>query len=688
MSNIPERKGHVAPIVAHAMRANPSKLRGPLGALQGFTDIMLEIGVMENDARAKDYYDATTAHLQNRWSQRYIEATQQAGAYPDKFADGIETEFTADLQTALKDAPNEDVRQALSQDMEELTRGYTRKAKVFETTAIAGFHEGRLGETLDNHLKTAFRAPEEADLLYRQGLLAIDDKANVLPPAALQAQRDAWKGRVYGSAYDGYLEANPHAALKDIESGTWDDVLTSAQIQNATKLARNRVNLLDAEAERADKEKLAELRTTVSLNLADEKAVRAAGQPAGAGGVTDEMVKTAYADQPERATQILGELEVLESVAGARVGLMAAQTVEDENTIIEHFDPGDGPAYTYAENAQAQETLRAMQRQKRKMLQDDPLVFAMQTKLVPDLGPFEPTEAESVQARLKAAHKVRDYYRLPRTVLLTDAEASWLAETFKSADSAQRVRMLDTFASNLDRETYQGVAGQLFAKDQPLMGAVAGVASGGDKETARRILEGADIRRQEKTILPSPADTLPHINDYVGDAFRFLPALKPAYQDAALALYAYAANDAGDRSAIIDGERLSQALDSVTGGLVTWNGVKTLAPRRGMDDDAFARVMDSLTDEGLARYGNGQPVTLSGHPVTAQHIRDYGTLAVVGPSRYAVLLRGAPLMAAGRDGGLDGGRYAIDLSRVPVAPEPSQAVKRRNARHGKRGGGQ
>jgi len=658
MAIIPKRSGYVQPQVAPPPQANPSAISQLSHASQNFAASMGNIAALASDARDKDYVDSTVAELQNRFGERFIKAKTEAGTYPDKFADNLKSEFDKSIEDALKNAPNDHTADVVRKHMKNVVGGYKNKALIFEANAIGSFHNARLGETLDAHLKTVFRTPEDAPDAYALGLVAIDNKADVLSPHALQAQRDAWKGKVYGTAFEGFLDTDPRAALKEVESGAWDDVLSSGQIQKATAKARQKVKMLDAEAAAADKSRLAELRTTVTLSLADEKAARAAGKDAGAGGVTDEMVKTAYGDQPDRAQQILGELEVLERVAGARTGLIAAQTVEDEKAIIANFAPAAGEAYVYAENAQAQDALRAIQRQKRQALQNDPIGYSAQTGLVA-LSPFDPTDANAVKARVQAAKKVQGYYRLPNMALLTGTEPDWLANTFKSADNAQRVKMLETLSTTLDRGAYQALAAQMFGKDQPFMGAVAGIAGGGQMELARRVLEGADIRRAEKTILPKSVDTLPHINTRVGDAFRFLPALKPAYTDAALALYAYDANDGGDRSAIVNTDRLNRALDRVTGGIVTWNGVKTLAPMRGMDDDAMENAMNSLTDAELQVYGNGQPMTLSGHAVTAQHIRDYATMAVVGPNRYAVLLRGSPLMVAG-DGGV--ARYTIDLN--------------------------
>lgn len=672
-TTIPQRNGYVQPLTAALPQADGARM-SPLGAMQNLTNSFLEMTMIMNEARDNDYFDSTVAALTNRMGERYITATTEAADYPEKFADGIETEFNKNIADALVDSPSDRITERIQKHMAGVVDGYKTKAKLFEVDAIGSFHDRQLGTTLDTHLKTAFRTPADVDDIYQLGLNAIDNKTEVLGPKTLQSRRDNWKAQVYGNAFDGFIDADPRAALAEVENGAWDDVFTVEQLKAATGAARQKVKMLDAEADKLERERLSELRSTITLSIADEKAARAAGKPAGTGGVTDDMIVAAYSDDPERTEQILGELEVLSSVASARTKLLSAQTLDAEHEIIESFAPDKGEAFVYAENSQAQDALRAVQKQKRQALQNDPLVFAQQTGLVENLQPFDPTNAEAVQARVAAVGKVKEHYGLKNISVLTSGEVDWMAGAFKSADSAQRTVMLKTLSENMSREAFQGLGAQMFAKDQPFMGAVTGIAGGGDMETARRVLEGADIRRTEKTIMPKMSDAVPHLNTHIGDAFRFLPALRPAYTDAALALYAYDAHDTGDRSALINPDRLNQSIDRVTGGIVTWNGVKTLAPARGMTDEDMEWAMDSLTDQELVKFGNGQPVTLSGHAVTSEHIREYGTVAVVGPRRYAVLLNGAPLMVAGEEGAEAGARYTIDLSRAttsgrfPIAP--------------------
>ena len=79
--------------------------------------------------------------------------------------------------------------------------------------------------------------------------------------------------------------------------------------------------------------------------------------------------------------------------------------------------------------------------------------------------------------------------------------------------------------------------------------------------------------------------------------------------------------------------RLKQAVDDVTGGILSHNGGQFIAPQRGMPQATFDRVLWSVTDQDLAGV-----TTLAGQPVTRDYLRGSAQLESYGDGRYLVRL--------------------------------------------------
>ncbi len=62
-------------------------------------------------------------------------------------------------------------------------------------------------------------------------------------------------------------------------------------------------------------------------------------------------------------------------------------------------------------------------------------------------------------------------------------------------------------------------------------------------------------------------------------------------------------------------EDVKQAINDVTGGVVSWNGASIIAPRYGMGPAAFARVMSSLTADDLRGSVSAEPAAPARLPV-------------------------------------------------------------------------
>jgi hypothetical protein len=104
-------------------------------------------------------------------------------------------------------------------------------------------------------------------------------------------------------------------------------------------------------------------------------------------------------------------------------------------------------------------------------------------------------------------------------------------------------------------------------------------------------------------------------------------------RDMIRARYADLSAQKGDTSGKIDADRVKQAADDVTGGILSHNGSPLVAPMRGMSQVNFDRTLQGMTDNDLAGV-----TTPDGKPVTANDVRDVATLESIGSGRYAVKL--------------------------------------------------
>ena len=95
------------------------------------------------------------------------------------------------------------------------------------------------------------------------------------------------------------------------------------------------------------------------------------------------------------------------------------------------------------------------------------------------------------------------------------------------------------------------------------------------------------------------------------------------------ARYAYLSAQSGNTDYSAD--RVNKAVDDVTGGVLSLNGGKFIAPARGMTQPQLDGVLDGLTDRDLAGVTD-----LSGRQISAAYLRAGARLESVGDGRYLV----------------------------------------------------
>lgn len=350
-----------------------------------------------------------------------------------------------------------------------------------------------------------------------------------------------------------------------------------------------------------------------------------------------------------------GELRVAGEAAEAAGKLRKAKP-EEEASLVASFHPSLNADADYAERSRAHVALQAIQADKRQRLATDRMGYAASVG-VAELEAFDPTDPESVRARWEAYEMVSEYFKLPPGSMITAEEGDMLRDAWRDSDAKGRVAMLKGLRSGMDDNAYAAFMGGLFESRQQFMAVVGGLAAA-DPGVAFDIVKGDELRRGDGKLAPPEADARPTIDKYLGDALRLRDDLFSPLNDAVGAYYAKMAADAGDHSGTINPGRLDQALETVTGGVVEWNGHQLLPPVRGMDSDAFEDLMDGLSDQTMEDFGNGVPTALTGGRVTVEHLRRYGLVATVGAGRYALFIRSQAVLSE------NGNPFIIDLKAL------------------------
>jgi hypothetical protein len=159
--------------------------------------------------------------------------------------------------------------------------------------------------------------------------------------------------------------------------------------------------------------------------------------------------------------------------------------------------------------------------------------------------------------------------------------------------------------------------------------------------------------------LPATTFTLEGRTDPMGPYAVAQGMVKARYADLSAQL--------SDTSGKLNPERLTKAIDDVTGGMLDHNGRRLIAPARGMQQWQFDRVMYGVTDGDLAGVS-----TLSGEPITAEYLRNSARLEST-RGGYFLTLGNRPLQPIYAYTGANTEsprKFVLDLRNRPMAVAP------------------
>lgn len=171
--------------------------------------------------------------------------------------------------------------------------------------------------------------------------------------------------------------------------------------------------------------------------------------------------------------------------------------------------------------------------------------------------------------------------------------------------------------TNEQRLDVMGMVSESLGTDAPLFWqqltdtdgtySVAGtVYAQGDVAAARSILNGQEFMQSGNYVKPSTVDMNMAQNEHIAGAYG-LNAERKAILDSVNAVYADLAKRDGDYDASIFNERrYRDAVNIVTGGLITIGGSKVVPPERGMDKRTFDSYIRDVHTEWWREQGGVQ----------------------------------------------------------------------------------
>lgn len=491
-------------------------------------------------------------------------------------------------------------------------------------------------------------------------------------PAQRRELRQGMEAQIVRSWLTRMAQVNPPAAMAALMSGRYDQQLQISDTVTLMNASESAYGAMQREIQQAHKDLVANLKIEAQSLFADEVAsISSTGNSLGR--LTDSHIA------------VLSDKEKSD-LAFARFAYDTQQTINTAAThefagILEELQPeGDGFAEELRRYNFAQEAIQERIEQQR----NDPA--GLVTRTYPQLEQalnqaLSSGDSNAVSSTIKAIRAAQEMagvppgstMSIPQTLMVANQEMLTEAETADEAFS--RFMQLkqtygDEFGNVIADMERAGLprgwaatnelidSGNIIPAKFAARLAYAGewradaevgmmLARAGQAPVAQLIFNGRLKRSEVPNLIPSGRDgeidenILQIFNRVVGDAFGENTKDLQGAREAALSAYAAQAS-LGEE---LDGARLEEALQMVTGGILEWNASgnrgKFLAPLPGMTQAEFTGLAVGITDDML----DGAYIGYATRPekVTAQMLRDTMQLETAGNGVYYLRYPGAGL---------------------------------------------
>lgn len=380
-----------------------------------------------------------------------------------------------------------------------------------------------------------------------------------------------------------------------------------------------------------------ELATDLDGLLSDAKDVikQGWGLDESAAGMLVEYARAV--DDPAKTRQVQ---DILEQTGGNAVSDLPP---EQRQIYLNALLSPDGPVGDQAVRARLVAAEQANIAHREQLLKDAPLRYGIERHWFAPDPPIDVGNPEALGQNLatrQAKVAIIDQHEgaAPRSVLYpeeTAGLANWWKNPATTADA--KVGVLATMAQSLKPDTLMATLAGFAGKSETKMLAMAGALAATNPDASAAIVRG------ETVLVTNPkfgfdagsADDKGKRDAYFpASGFANIAAWQ-ALNDAAKAAYADASARAGDTSGAFSDDRWQAAVDQISGGMVEFNGEKTVAPAPAVDQARFDGIMAALPQDAFAGAA-----TLDGTPITKDFVSRYGRLKAYADGRYSIEFAG------------------------------------------------
>lgn len=260
------------------------------------------------------------------------------------------------------------------------------------------------------------------------------------------------------------------------------------------------------------------------------------------------------------------------------------------------------------------ERLQKIYKEQQKMLDEDPVGLAVAQGVIPERGhiSFDPNDLEGTIDSLRGARAnyetAKDRYG-DQAGILMPSEIQALTTVMKQSDPGTQAAILSVMGVALD-DTMPRAMEQLYDKGSTNYALAGQFGMEGDRDASILLLRGAKILEEGETGLPAKKEFTDAIKAEIGSAYAASSIHHKAVIDGITATYAAMSQDDADMSGVLDTDRLTAAVNHVTGGVIDYNGQMVPAPERGLNEtqrgqvaNAFEDWIDDMTEMEIERMG-------------------------------------------------------------------------------------
>ncbi len=343
-------------------------------------------------------------------------------------------------------------------------------------------------------------------------------------------------------------------------------------------------------------------------------------------------------------------------------GMFAAMPPQQAAAILDELKVDAGDGATVAQQ-QIMEAAERTAKRTAEAMKNDPIGFAAQRQWAEQVPPLDVAAGpDAVGAAFAARQKTVDLLQA-RGMIQPDASAlrpqdkTVLNQVMTQGTPAEQAALFGSMSKNLSPRTYKATMTALAGDANSRVAASAGALYQVNPQVAEGVLRGQALLKENPLYAPKETNDNKKKIDDILPPQAFGTGLEGSRQmllESARARYADLSSVSGDTSGSFKEDRMTQAVNEVTGGLVDFNGQSIIAPRYGMAQEDFDNLITGLSDDALSGA-----TTADGQQITASDLRRHGRLRAVGDGRYLLEfgLENAPTYATSASGG----SFVLDL---------------------------